>query len=154
MLSSSFQGPSITYLVRLEISRRSFLKASAPFAFGLGAIARGQMPIERGRFNRNHVLTGVEVYYEPWPSPPAIEWLRIPRSYGMPEMNERLLPRLLGLSSYPDGSNGTIEVDDTGRFRVRVPLSKKPGINTIMVWIRAGQTGTAFPASQICRRVE
>ena len=53
-----------------------------------------------------------------------------------------------------DGSTGSIQVDATGGFRVRVGLSKKPAINTIMLWLRAGQTGTAFPATQICVRVE
>jgi hypothetical protein len=107
--------------------------------------------------NPRYVLTGADVYYEPLPSPPAIEWLRQARSYGMPEVNERLVPQLSDRNFYPDpsiGSTGGIQVDATGRFRVRVGLSKKPGINTIMVWLRAGQTGTAFPGSMICVRVE
>jgi hypothetical protein len=105
--------------------------------------------------NQKYVLTGADVYYEPLPSPPAIEWLREPRSYGMPEINERLFPRLSDRNFYPDGTTGTIQVDaTTRRFRVGVGLSKKPGINTIMVWLKAGQTGTPFPASQICVRVE
>ncbi len=112
------------------------------------------VPVSGKIIQRNHLLNGIEVCYEPLPSPPAIEWLREPRSYGMPEANERLLPRLPYRYFYPDGSNGSIEMDTTGRFRTRVSLSKKPGINTIMVWLRAGQTGTAFPASQICIRVE
>ena len=104
--------------------------------------------------NQKYVLTGVDVYYEPLPLPPGIEWLRKPRSYGMPEVTERLFPRLSDRNVYPDGSTGTIQVESTGRFRVGVGLSRKPGINTIMVWLRAGQTGTAFPATQICVRVE
>jgi hypothetical protein len=105
--------------------------------------------------NKKYVLTGADVYYEPVPSPPAIEWLRKPRSYGMPDLTERLFPRLPDRNSYPDGGTGTIQVDETtGRFRVGIGLSKKPGINTIMVWLRAGQNGTPFPASQICLRVE
>ena len=103
---------------------------------------------------QKYVLTGADVYYEPLPTPPSIEWLREPRSYGMPEVNEKLLPRLPEGYLYPDGSNGTIKVDSTGRFRVGLGLSRKPGINTIMVWLRAGHTGTAFPGSQICVRVE
>jgi len=103
---------------------------------------------------QKYVLTGAGVYYEPLPSPPAIEWLRQPRSYGMPEVNEILMPRLPDRKMYDDGSTGSIQVDATGGFRVRVGLSKKPGINTIMLWLRAGQTGTTFPATQICVRVE
>jgi hypothetical protein len=97
---------------------------------------------------------GADVYYEPLPSPPDINWLREPRSYAMPEVHERLFPRLPERYSYPDGSHGTIEIDSTGKFRVSVGLSKKPGINTIMIWLREGRNGTAFPASQICIRVE
>jgi len=104
--------------------------------------------------NRNHLLNGIEMFYEPLPSPPVIEWLREPRSYGMPEVNQSLLPRLPYRYFYPDGSNGSIEIDSSRRFRVRVGLSKKPGINTVMVWIKAGLNGTAFPATQICFRVE
>lgn len=103
--------------------------------------------------HQNLLLHGIEVCYEPLPSPPAIEWLREARSYGMPEPGQRLWPRLPYRYFYPDGSKGSIEVDST-RFRVRVDLSKKPGINTVMVWIGAGPNGTAFPATQICVRVE
>lgn len=103
---------------------------------------------------RKYVLTGADVYYEPLPSPPAIEWLRELRSYGMPELGERLYPRLPDPNVYDDGSTGSIQVDSTGRFRVGIGLSKKPGINTIMVWLSAGENGTPFPASQICVRVE
>jgi uncharacterized protein YkwD len=104
--------------------------------------------------SNRHVLTGADIYYEPLPSPPDIKWLRELRSYGMPEPKDILLPRLPPRYSYPNGSSGTIEIDSSGRFRVSVSLSKKPGINTIMVWLKEGRTGTAFPASQICIRVE
>lgn len=109
----------------------------------------------RGKIlRRNDLLNGVEVYYEPLPSPPAIEWLRELRSYGMPEVSERLRPRLPDVLFYPDGGHGSIDIDSANRFRVRVGLSKEPGINTIMVWIKAGRGAIAFPAAQICIRVE
>lgn len=118
------------------------------------AKAKATVSLSGKVLNSKYVLTGADVYYEPLPSPPAIEWLRQPRSYGMPEISERLFPRLSDRTFYPDGSTGTILVDSTGRFRVGIGLSKKPGINTIMVWLRAGQNGTPFPASQICVLVE
>jgi uncharacterized protein YkwD len=99
-------------------------------------------------------LTGAEVYYEALPSAPEIDWLREPRSYGMPETIDRLYPRLPDRYFYPDGSHGTIEINSSRRFHVSLGLSKKPGINTIMIWLKEGQSGTAFPASQICIRVE
>lgn len=109
----------------------------------------------RGRLLQpKHLLNGIERYYEPLPSPPVIDWLREPRSYGMPEMTDRFLPRLPDRFLYDDGSTGSIDLDSSGRFRVRVGLSKKPGINTLIVWIKAGTTGIAFPATQICIRVE
>ena len=37
------------------IDRRSFLKTAAPFALGLWTIARGQIPLERGRFSEPDV---------------------------------------------------------------------------------------------------
>src|SRR6266550_1296999 len=36
---------------RPTIDRRSFIKAAVPFALGVCTIARGQIPIERGRFS-------------------------------------------------------------------------------------------------------
>jgi hypothetical protein len=109
----------------------------------------------RGKvLNPLHVLTGVDVCFEPLPTPPEIDWLRTPRSYDLPPVSDRLLPRLPSQYFYPDGSGGTIEVSGKTRFKVRVWLSKKPGINTIVVWLRAGDTGIAFPATQICVRVE
>jgi hypothetical protein len=96
--------------------------------------------------NRKYVLTGADVYYQPLPSPPAIEWLREARSYGMPDLSERLFPRLPDPNFYIDGSTGTIEADSTGRFRVGIGLSKKPGINTIMVWLKRRRDRHTVPS--------
>ena len=109
----------------------------------------------RGRIlNSGQVLTGVDVYFEELPSPPAIEWLREPRSYGLPRPAETLLPRLPAPYFYPDGNNGSIELKSAGRFQARVGLSRQPGINTLVAWLRTGVNGTSFPATQICIRVE
>ena len=118
------------------------------------AVVNTRMLVKGKLLHLNHLLNGVEVYYEPLPSPPAIEWLREARSYGMPEVTEQLRPRLPDTVFYPDGGHGNIDIDSSNRFRVRVNLSKKPGINTIMVWIKTGHNGTAFPTAQICVRVE
>ena len=109
----------------------------------------------RGRvLNPQHVLTGADVFFEPPPSPPAIDWLRQPRSYGLPRDFETILPRLPSPYFYPDGSTGSIELQSSGRFQTRVNLSRKPGINTIVVWLKPSQNGTGFPATEICVRVE
>jgi hypothetical protein len=109
----------------------------------------------RGRIlNPTHVIVGADVFFEPLPAPPAIEWLREPRSYGLPKVYETLLPRLPEPYFYPDGSTGSIEINSAGRFYVRIGLAKKPGINTIVVWLQSGPNGAGFPATEVCVRVE
>ena len=103
--------------------------------------------------NPQNELAGVDVYYEPLPRPPQIEWLRVARSYGMPDERESFQPRLPPGLYYTDGTKGEIEMLAGGNFHVRIPLSKIPGINTIMVWLSKGENGVPFPASQICIRV-
>jgi hypothetical protein len=109
----------------------------------------------RGRvLNLGHVLTNVDIFFEPLPSRPAIDWLREPRSYGLPRDFETILPRLAPPYFYSDGSTGNIEFSTSGRFHTRVNLSRKPGINTIVVWLKSGPNGTSFSATEICVRVE
>ena len=55
---------------------------------------------------------------------------------------------------YSDGANGNIDMKGPDRFQSRIGLSKKPGINTIVVWLKSGPNGTTFPATGICVRVE
>ena len=104
--------------------------------------------------NPENELAGVDVYYEPLPTPPQIEWLRVARSYGMPDERESFQPRLPAGLLYTDGTKGEIEMLAGRNFRVRVPLSRIPGINTIMVWLSKGENGVPFPACQICVLVE
>jgi uncharacterized protein YkwD len=104
--------------------------------------------------SRKHNLSGIDVYYEPLPAPLAISWLRELRSYGMPGVKETLYPRLPDPYLYDDGSRGTIDVDRSGKFRVSIGLSKKAGINTIMLWLREREDEVDFPGAQICIRVE
>jgi hypothetical protein len=108
----------------------------------------------RGRIlNRSHQMTGIELFFEPPPAPPTIDWLREPRSYGLPKAHEPYLPRLLAPLLYADGGNGSIDFKGRDEFQVRLSLSKKPGINTIVVWLKAGSNGTVFPATGICIQV-
>ncbi|MEP6913985.1 MAG: CAP domain-containing protein [bacterium] len=109
----------------------------------------------RGRvLNPRYAVTGADVFFEPLPTPPAIAWLREPRSYGLPKTSETILPQLPAPYFYPDGSTGAIELKDSGIFQTRVNLSRKPGINTIVVWLESGPNATAFPATELCIRVE
>ena len=103
--------------------------------------------------DRNYSIEGIEVHYEPLPSPPAIAWLRVLRPYGLPEERETLHPKLGPDLNYEDGSKGSIEMLGRGRFQAPIVLTRKqPGIYTIVVWIQRLQSDTPFPATQVCLR--
>ena len=122
-------------------------------------IERIVKPAARIRFsgkllNSKHWVQAIHVYHEPLPVPPPIEWLRIPRSYGLPNTFSSLLPRLPSNYLYVDGSSGVIETGRKGYFQTRIRLFKEPGINTIVLWIKRATNEAAFPATQVCIRCE
>jgi len=101
-----------------------------------------------------YTLQGVDVCYEPLPSPPNLAWLRTLRPYGLPEDRDTLMPRLPPGYHYDDGSKGSIELQEKGIFRVPVLLFRKvSGIYTMVVWIQQGDADP-FPATQVCVRAE
>ena len=101
-----------------------------------------------------YTVQGIDVCYEPLPSPPDIAWLRVPRPYGLPEDRENLSPKLPDNYHYDDGSKGSIELQSNGTFRVPVVLTKKAsGIYTMVVWIQQGDADP-FSATQVCVRAE
>lgn len=103
----------------------------------------------------SYSLEGIDVFYEPLPSPPDRAWLRIPRPYGLPDERESLLPQLPPNHFYEGGSKGSIELQGRGRFRAPILLSRKePGIYTAVVWIARSEKETPFPATQVCVRAE
>ena len=118
--------------------------------------ARQATIIVSGRLlNRAHIIKGAQVYYESLPTPPAIDWLRTPRSYGMPEDPVQLLVKLPADYYYVNGAKGTLEVRRDGRFRVPVNLFRRePGLYTIMLWLKRNEKEPSFPATQICIRCE
>ena len=100
-------------------------------------------------------LEGIDVFYEPLPSPPDRSWLRVLRAYGLPHERESLLPKLGPTYFYGDGSKGSIELKRGGRFQVPIRLSRKePGIYTAVVWIARAAKEEPFPATQVCVRAE
>lgn len=100
-------------------------------------------------------LEGIDVFYEPLPSPPDRAWLRTPRPYGLPQERESMLPKLGPTYFYKDGSKGSIEMKGGSRFQVPIRLSRKePGIYTAVVWIARSAKDEAFPATQVCVRAE
>jgi uncharacterized protein YkwD len=105
--------------------------------------------------NSSHVLNHVEILYEPLPTPPELSWLRQPRSYGLATDSKVLLPKAPPPFKYADGSTGVVEVMPNGSFVVPVTLFKgKPGIYTVVSWIKRDRSAKAFPASEVCLKVE
>lgn len=101
-----------------------------------------------------YTMQSVDVFYEELPSPPSLEWLRIVRSYSMPSERTTLMPRLPENTFYDNGSRGSIQLLDNGRFRVEVPLGRVPGIYTVVAWLQRIDNKRPFPATQVCVRVE
>lgn len=103
----------------------------------------------------NYTVEGVDVFYEPPPSPPGMRWLQTPRPYSLPENPTTLYVKLPANKLYDDGTTGTIEIPRRGSFRVPIELSRKqPGIYTLVVWISRSESSTLFPATHVCVRAE
>ena len=102
-----------------------------------------------------YLIEGIDVFYEPPPTPPKRSWLEIPRPYGLPENPTSLYIKLPANKSYDDGTTGTIEIPRPGSFRVPIELSRKqPGIYTLVVWISRNESPKLFPATHVCVRAE
>jgi len=100
-------------------------------------------------------IEGIDVHYEPLPSPPDRRWLQIPRPYSLPENPISLYPKLPANRVYEDGSSGDIEFPSPGSFRAPIELSRKqPGVYTIAVWIQLGENAEPFQATHVCVRAE
>ncbi|MBI4747723.1 MAG: CAP domain-containing protein [Acidobacteria bacterium] len=103
----------------------------------------------------DYKLRGVEVYYEPLPTPPDLAWLRISRPYGLPDKHTTLRPQLTSGDTYIDGTRGEINLAGGGAFRFTFrPFEKKPGIYTIVTWITTREFEKPFPVTNICIQVE
>lgn len=103
----------------------------------------------------SYSLESIDVFYEPPPTPPDRAWLGMPRPYGLPDERESLRPRLGPTYFYEDGSKGSIELQDRGRFQVPILLSRKePGIYTAVVWMARSAKDEPFPATQVCMRAD
>ena len=113
---------------------------------------KGTLSISGRLLDPGHVLVGADVYYEQWPSPPSLDWLRAPRPWGLPEIRVTLQPKLARRQVYVDGSRGTIERDKS-KFRFPVTLFKdQPGIYTVLIWLARSEKDKPFPATQVCIR--
>ena len=105
-----------------------------------------------GKIRGSYRFNNIEVHYEPMPKPPELEWLRTPRSYGLPNETRILRPKLPQPLAYLDGTLGDVEVNGPN-FSVPVKLYKStPGIYTIVTWIRRSREEPAFPVTGVCVR--
>jgi uncharacterized protein YkwD len=99
----------------------------------------------------DYLFNNIEVFYEPLPTRPELEWLRQPRSYALPKDSRVLRPRVPPPFTYTDGTVGIVEVFADKSFQTPVSLYKnKPGIYTIVVWLRNSKSKAAFPATAVC----
>ena len=155
-------GPQHTHVGFGMAMNRGFVRLSEIYVARYIAVEAYQ-PISRpntqflfsGRVLRpRHVVQSIDVFYEELPSPPTIEWLRVARSYSLPSERTTLMPKLPADTFYEDGSRGSIERSRHGRFKVHILLGKIPGIYTIVVWLQPSESQKAFPATQVCIRVE
>ena len=104
---------------------------------------------------RNYYLNHVEVFYEPLPTPPELSWLRELRPYDLPKESRRLRPVLQPPLLYADGSVGQVDVGYDGSFKTPVRMYKdKPGIYTIVAWVTKDTSRDAFPATEVCIKVQ
>jgi hypothetical protein len=104
---------------------------------------------------REHTLNHVEVFYEPVPKPPELSWLRQPRSYGLPDHSKNLRPKVTPPYMYADRTRGDIDIQLDGSFSAPVTLfHNKPGIYTIVAWVKRKRSEKAFPATEVCVRAE
>jgi hypothetical protein len=107
--------------------------------------------IEGRLLNPNHFLNQVDVYYEPLPTPPAIEWLRVLRSVSLPAERRVLRPKVPAPLRYTDGSTGDFEWGRDGKFRMKVKLFQaERGIYTALFWVRRVPSEKGFPGGQLC----
>lgn len=104
---------------------------------------------------REHTLNHVEVFYEPLPKPPEMDWLRQARSYSLPDHSRVLRPKVTPPYTYTDRTIGEIDMNLDGSFSAPVKLyNDKPGIYTIVAWIKRKSSEKAFPATEVCIRAE
>ncbi len=120
-------------------------------------VAKPQETIELvGKLIRPDVfLNSIEVFYEPLPKIPTLDWLREARGYSLPDESRVLVPKLRPPYIYADKRTGTIDVDITGEFRVPVILYQiTPGIYTIVCWVRRNRSEKPFPVTGLCVKAE
>ena len=119
------------------------------------ATPKSVVPFAGKLLKRDHALNYVEVFYEPLPKPPESSWLSEARSYELPTDSKVLRPKVRPPYMYSDRTTGDVNVELDGSFSVPVTLfHDKPGIYTLVAWLKPNRSGKAFPATEVCIRAE
>lgn len=104
---------------------------------------------------QDYSLHHVEIYYEPLPTRPDLNWLRASGSYALPKESKVLRPKVPPPQVYVDGIPGVVEIAKDGSFKTPVELYKKvPGIYTVVAWVKGSVTPRAFPATAVCIKAQ
>jgi cysteine-rich secretory family protein len=112
---------------------------------------KSSVTLEGRLLNPEHFLNQVDVYYEPLPTPPSLEWLNTWRSVGLPDEHKTLRPKVPPGTYYTDGSLGDFDWSRKGTFKVKVKMFKdEPGIYTALFWLRRVPTDRGFPGAEVC----
>jgi len=113
------------------------------------------LPFTGKILRHGYSLHHVEVFYESVPVRPELSWLRQPRPYGLPNESRVLRPKVPPPFIYHDGQPGMVNITIDGNFTVPIKLYKeKPGIYTIVAWVKSDKSDDAFPATAVCIRGE
>ena len=113
------------------------------------------VPFAGKLLKRDHSLNYVEVFYEPLPKAPELSWLNESRSYELPTDSKLLRPKVTPPFMYSDRTTGDVSVEWDGSFSVPVTLlHDKPGIYTLVAWLKPNRSGKVFPATEVCIRAE
>jgi len=107
--------------------------------------------LEGRLLNPQHFLNQVDVFYEPLPTPPSIDFLNTPQSVSLPDEHKTLRPKAPPGTRYTDGSSGDFDWDRGGKFKVKVKMFRaEPGIYTALFWVRRVPTDKGFPGAEVC----
>lgn len=107
--------------------------------------------LEGRLLNPQHFLNQVDVFYEPLPTPPSVDFLNTPKSVSLPDEHKTLRPRVPPGTRYTDGSSGDFEWGRDGKFKVKVKMFRdEPGIYTALFWVRRMPTDKGFPGAEVC----
>lgn len=99
--------------------------------------------------SKEHRISSIAIYYEPFPRPMSVEELNKTDAYTLPDKVDNEYPRCASGVGYSDGSTGSILIHPDGSFECPIRLKRKsPGLYTICIWLK-DNIGNGIPASHL-----